>query len=73
MRKLPNTAGIEGIRKKKINHHAVHGEELVVGLCFDQIAFGRHQLKANEAGKHAADQEEDRQRYQVEDTDALVV
>ena len=62
-----------GDQKEEDHHHPVHGEELVVGLGLDQIAFGRHQLKADHTGEKAAGQEEDRQRYQIEDADALVV
>ena len=47
-RKLPSTAGIEGIEEKEDHHLAVHGEELVVGVRLHQVARRGQQFQADE-------------------------
>src|SRR6266550_1915266 len=62
-------------RNQKEEHHdlAVHGEELVVSVGLNKIAGGSEQLKANQQGEQSADKEEERNRSQVEQRNALVV
>ena len=52
---------------------AVHGEHLVVGVRGHQVGLRRQQLKADETGHGAADEEEEGNRDEIEDRDALVV
>ena len=72
-KKFPSTAGMDGIRKKKIIATAVHGEQLVVGLRTDQVALRRQQFHANQRGEGAADEEEQRDGGEIQQADALVV
>ena len=72
-RKFPSTAGIEGIRKKKHHDHAMHGEELVVGIGLHQVARGGEQFEADEQREEASDEEEERNREKIKQRDALVV
>src|SRR5262249_37249491 len=59
--------GRYGGQQEKENHdHAVHGEELVVGLRLHEVALGCEQLDAHQHGKKAADEEEERDGCQVE-------
>ena len=53
--------------------HAVHGEQPVVRLGRGQGALRRDQVVADQGGRGAADEEEDRDRQRVQDRDALVV
>ena len=55
------------------HHHAVHREELVVGLGLQDVARGRQQLEPDQRREQAAEREEERDADQVEDRDALVV
>ena len=56
------------------NHrHAVHGEQLVVGFRRDQVAVWRKQVDADHRGERAADEEEERDRRQIQQRDALMV
>jgi len=60
-------------QEKEDHHHAVHGEQLVIGLRTDQIALRRQQLHANQRGEGAADKEEQGDGGEVQQADALVV
>ena len=62
-----------GDQEEEDHHHAVHGEQLVIGVRRDQVALRRQQLDADQRGEGAADEEEQRDREQVEQRDALVV
>ena len=53
--------------------HAVGGEQLVVGLGRDQIAFGAQKLQADERGGRPADKEKRRNSDRVQNGDAFVV
>ena len=72
-RKFPSTAGMEGIRKKKIITCAVHGEQLVVGVGLHQVARRSEQFQPDQQREEPADKEEERDRNQVQQRDALVV
>ena len=60
-------------QEEEDHHHAVHGEELVVGLGREQVAGRRQQLEPDQEREDAAEDEEDGDRDQVEHRDALVV
>src|SRR5207245_11591458 len=60
-------------QEEEHHDHAVHGEELVVGLCLEEVARRREQLEAQHDGEEAAHEEGARQRDQVEEPDPLVV
>ena len=74
-RKFPSTAGIDGDQEEEDHHHAVHGEQLVVGLGLDAgrprgvSSSSRDRSSAN----RPPSEEQDRDRDQVQDRDALVV
>ena len=52
IRKLPSTAGIDGIEEEEHHHHAVHREELVVDVRLDtRSPCGRRQLEPDEHGE----------------------
>ena len=53
--------------------HAVHGEDLVVGVGPEDRAIRGGQLQAHEQSFDASDQEEEQCRPPVEDADFLVV
>ena len=56
------------------NHDdAVHGEQLVVGFRLHQRALRIDQVDAHQNGEGAADEEEERDRNQVEKRDAFVI
>jgi len=65
-RKLPSTAGIDGMRKKKTITIPWHGEQLVVSIGLHQVALGREEFQADEQGEESADEEEERDRHQVQ-------
>jgi hypothetical protein len=73
MRKLPSTAGHRRDQEEEDHDHAVQREELVVGLGLEQVALGRQELERIKTANSAADQEEDRDRDQVQHRDPLVV
>ena len=60
-------------QEEEDHHHAVHGEQLVVGVRRDQVALRRQQLQADQRGEDAAQEEEQRDGDQVQQRDALVV
>ena len=60
-------------QKQEDHDDAVHGEELVVGVRGDEVGLRREEFQPDEAGKRAADEEEKRDRDQIQDRDALVV
>ena len=49
------------------------GEELVVGVRGDEVGLRREEFQPDEAGKRAADEEEEGDGDQIQDRDALVV
>src|SRR5207245_7341514 len=66
--------GGNGRDQEKEDHgHAVHGEELVVGLRRDEQALGSEQVNTNHGGERTANEEEEGDRSKIEQSDALVV
>ena len=60
--------------QEKENHDdAVHREQLVVGFRLHQRALRLDQVDAHQHGEGAADEEEERDRNQIEQRDALVI
>ena len=55
------------------HRRAVHRQHLVVGVAREEVLVGRRELRAHEQREHAAADEEDDRREDVEDPDALVV
>ena len=51
----------------------MHGEELVVGLCLDQVSLRRQQLQADQGSEKPPYEKEKSDRHQVKPGDALVV
>jgi hypothetical protein len=62
-----------GNQKEPHHDHAVHGEELVVGLDADQLAVRGQQVETDHGGGRTADAEEQCDRDRVQNADALVV
>ena len=60
-------------QEEEHHDHAVQREELVVGVGLEQIALRRRELQADAHGEQAAEEEERRDRDQIEDRDPLVV
>ncbi len=60
-------------QKQEDHDDAVHGEHLVIGVRRHQVAGRGQQFQADHPGKKATDKEEDRDRDQIEDRDALVI
>ena len=60
-------------QEEEDHHHAVHREQLVVGLGLNQVALRRHQLEPHQRRRRAADEEEERDRDHVQQRDPLVV
>jgi hypothetical protein len=48
IRKLPSTAGIDGIRKKEHHDLAVRGERFVIGVGREQVPTRRQKFESNE-------------------------
>src|SRR5580692_1111777 len=66
--------GGDGRNQKEEDHHlAVHGKELVVGVCLHQIARGGQQFEPDQEGKKSSDKKEERNGYQIQQRDALMV
>ena len=61
-RKLPSTAGMEGMRKKKTITMTVHGEQFVVSVGLNQIAGRGEQFETNEQREEPADEKEEGDR-----------
>ena len=60
-------------QEEEHHHDAVHREQLVVGVVGDEIAGRRREIEPDEHGEGAADEEEERDRRQVQERDALVI
>ena len=73
IRKFPSTAGIDGMQEEEDHDLAVHGEQLVVGVGLHQIAGRSQQLQADQQGEKSADEEEERDRHQIQQRNPLVV
>ena len=71
--KLPRIAGTAGNEDEEHHRHAVHREELVVGVGADEVAGRRRQLEADQRREQAADEEREGDDDEVHDADALVV
>jgi len=71
--KISKDCGDRGNQKKENHRHAVHGEELVVSFGGDQITGGREEVDADQGGENAADEEENGDRAEIQEGDALVV
>ena len=71
--KIPQHGG-DGRNQEEEDHHlAVHGEELVVGVGLHQIARRGQQFQPDQQREESADKEEERNRNQIQQRDALVV
>ena len=62
IRKLPSTAGNRRDQEEEHHDHAVHGEQLVVGVGLDQVRRRRQQLEADHQREEPAQEEEDGDR-----------
>ena len=60
-------------QEKEHHHLAVHGEKLVVSIGLHQVAGRRQQFQPDQQGKEPPNEEEESNREQVEQRDALVV
>ncbi len=60
-------------QEEEHHDHAVHREELVVGVRRDEVPLRRRQLETDAHREQAAQQEHHRDRDQVHDRDPLVV
>ncbi len=60
-------------QEEKDHHLAVHGEELVVGVGLHQVAHRSQQLQPDQQGEKSSNKEEESNRKQIEQRDALVV
>jgi len=60
-------------QEKEDHDHAVHREDPVIGIRRKQIPFRCHQLKTDQRGVDPSDQEEDRDREEIEQADSLVI
>ncbi len=65
--------GDRGNQEEPHHHDAMQREKTVVGFRGHEIALRRHQLEAHHRRRPSADEEEHRDRQEVEDADALVV
>src|SRR5437773_9071112 len=61
------------LKEKKDHHHAVHREKLVVGFRLDEVPLRRRKLQTKHCCEGSADEEEHRNRGQVDQADALVI
>ena len=59
--------------KEEDHHHAVHGEQFVVGVGLDEVSGGCEEFEADEEREESTDKKEESNRDQVEERDALVV
>ena len=60
-------------QEEEDHHDRVHGEQLVIGIARDQVALRRKKLDADQGRERAADEEEQRNRKQIQQPDTLVV
>ena len=60
-------------QKEKDHDDAVHRKELVVGVGGNEVWLGSQQLQSNHPGEKTAQEEEERDRDEVEDAYALVI
>ena len=60
-------------QEKPHHHHAVHGEQPVIGLRRVDHAFRHDQVVADQRRRGAADEEEDRDGAKIEHRDPLVI
>ena len=73
MKKFPMVAGTDGTRNRKIMMMPCMREHLVIGVGGHEIRLRRQQLKTDQAGQRSSDEEEERDRDQVQHRDPLVV
>ncbi len=71
--KISEHRGNRGNQEKENHHHAVQREELVVSFRLHQSALRLDQVNAHQHGERSADDEEERDRHQIQQRDALVV
>ena len=62
-----------GHQEQEDHDDAVHGEQLVIGVRRHQIGRRSQQLETDQPRHRAADEEEERNRDQIQDRDALVI
>jgi hypothetical protein len=55
------------------HHHAMHREQPVIDVGADEVALRRRQFEPDHGGRRAADEEEERDRREIEEGDALVI
>src|SRR5205085_4317824 len=62
-------------RNQKEEHHnlSMHGEQLVVSVGLNKVARGSEQFETNQQGEQSANKEEEGNRSQVEQGNALMV
>ena len=60
-------------QEEEDHHHAVQGEEFVVGIGLYQVPGGSQQLQPDEQREESSDKKEKRNREQVEKRNAFVV
>src|SRR5579863_4094557 len=70
---IPEDGGDGRDQEEEDHGHAVHGEELIVIFGRDQEAIGRKQVDTNQRSEQATDEEEERNRAKIEQSNALVV
>src|SRR5580700_2702706 len=59
--------------KEEHHDHAMLGKCLVVSVGLHQVALGREQFEPDEHGEDATEEEENADRYQIEERDPLVI
>ena len=71
--KVSQHSGDRRNQEEEDHHHAMHGEELVIGIGLNQVARRGQQFEANEKREETSNKEEERDRREVKQRDALVV
>src|SRR5438445_329054 len=72
-KKISQHGGNRWDQKEEDHDLAVHGEELVIGICLDEIAGGCQEFQADEQSEKSADKKEERNGDQIEQRDTFVV
>src|SRR5207245_11170324 len=72
-KKISQHGGNRWDQKEEDHDLAVHGEELVIGICLDEIAGGCQEFQADEQSEKSAVKKEERNGEQIEQRDTLVV
>src|SRR3989441_564691 len=72
-KKISQHGGNRWDQKEEDHDLAVHGEELVIGICLDEIAGGCQEFQADEQSEKSAAKKEERNGDQIEQRDTFVV